>query len=62
MSYPKESHGWEPIKFIPQLEKPPKYLIISKRVYQTHPFHERTGLNWKVLGTLAIQMGFNMMD
>jgi hypothetical protein len=49
-SYPKESHGWEPGKLIPQSGKPPRYTISSTRVSEHTQFMKEHTLIGNFLG------------
>jgi len=52
-SHPKAPHEWEPEKCIPQMDKMPKYIIISTRV-GTHTIYEWACSHWQISGLMAI--------
>jgi hypothetical protein len=54
-SHPKESHGWELGKCIPQPDKPPRYTIKSTRVGEHTQFMREHSLIGKILGLWPLE-------
>jgi len=50
MSHPKVPCGWDPKKCIPQMEKPPRYIISSTRVGEHTHFMQKHALIGKFIG------------
>jgi hypothetical protein len=58
-SHPKASHGWEPGKCIPQMEKPSRYIISSTRVGEHTQFMQEHALIRKFLGLWLSEWDLN---
>jgi hypothetical protein len=58
-SQPKPPRGWEPGKCIPQMEKPPRYLISSTRVGEHTQFMKEHALIGKFLGLWPTERDLN---
>jgi hypothetical protein len=58
-SHPKAPHGWEPKKFIPQMDKMLRYLISSTRVGEHTQFMSEHALIGKFLGLWPSERDLN---